>query len=391
MRRIIVGLWLICLLLITGSSVTAQGGCINAASASRTKLGEVQAALAAGDTTGALALIAEIDNLLLSGCGDTTALAGESGAVVNAPNVTGGIVAFVRFTHTAIDIEAIDIYMESQGTMPVITGLKYGAYTDFVTIPAEAQSFVARIAGAAPDTPPLYRISANFTGNTSWIIYSAGVQSEQAFVLKTTSVIRSEYQNKTRLRIINLVRSPEPLGINTLGGVLSGVLDYDVSSDMMVEPGDYTVRAVNRAQAPVSADITLTLQANTTNTLLIVGSDDNTPAVQLLNITSPQEVGRVAFTSQRNEAVSIYYRPANIQLMGLLPANASVNSDAYITIPAGAVTFVAYAAGQGPGASELGSLPMLLRPGRDLLIQVTNEGMEVIQETLTPYGIHSAP
>jgi hypothetical protein len=76
--------------------------------------------------------------------------------------------------------------------------------------------------------------------------------------------------------------------------------------------------------------------------------------------------------------VDIHYRPGEERLIENFAAGET--SD-WVTLEAGAVTFLAYAPGTGPTGTELAGVAIQLRPGYDVTVSVNDTEMVVTEET----------
>ena len=83
---------------------------------------------------------------------------------------------------------------------------------------------------------------------------------------------------------------------------------------------------------------------------------------------SAADVSRVQFANNGRAAIQIFMRPGDVELVQSLAAG---ETSEWITVPSGAVTFVAYAPGTGPGGQELGSWIGTVQPMRDVTVSFT--------------------
>ena len=147
-----------------------------------------------------------------------------------------------------------------------------------------------------------------------------------------------------------------------------------------LHPGSYSLQVSPEGSAATEPQA-FDFEANTTYTLYLIGSPGGDPAVSILNMIAPRNSARVRFVNERSDTVDIHYRPGNDRIAESLASGAT--SD-FTQIAARAITFVAYAPGTGPTGQELAALPIQLRPGRDLTITLTNNGMSVTERVLNP-------
>src|SRR5204863_1009932 len=76
---------------------------------------------------------------------------------------------FVRFAHTAIDVPALDIYVEDGSPAPLVSNLQYGQTTDYFTLPSTTRGFVAREANSSANGKILAHLTRGVKTNQSQI------------------------------------------------------------------------------------------------------------------------------------------------------------------------------------------------------------------------------
>lgn len=307
-----------------------------------------------------------------------------AGHTLTQPTIdpTQGI-AFVRFANTSADVGKIDIFLESMGNTPLVAGLAYGEITDFVLMNTDQQTFIIRSELGAE----LLTKRQSFTTNSSLVMLAIGLQGDGSFRFEPISIVRSEYNDSARVRIVNLVPTAR-LGITATNGTSFGRgLTYIGTQETFPAPGTYDVQIMTADNNPFSDVMTLEFEANISYTILIIsGSDAGVPA-RLVMMQSTPDVTRVRFVSQRADSVALYYRPGNTLLLDNFAPGSTTD---YFTLPSRSTAFIAYAAGTGPGGREQASISAHLRPGRDVTIALNAAGrMEVLEEVLTP--LNAAP
>ena len=309
-----------------------------------------------------------------------TATANHSATITPREINTAQSIAFIRFAHTGIDSGPLDIYYGND-TTPIVAGILYGESTEFLPFNAGDRTFRARRSGSGPDGEVLYRMTWNYLANSSWIVTAAGVTETFAFIVEPISVIRNQYNGKSRVRVVNWVSGAPRLSVTSQSGVnFADRIGWVGVQDKLVDAGEYTLQISTAAGENLGEPMTFTFEAEVTHTLYIVGGKDGEPSVRLMPIVSPQDTTRVRFISTRSDTVDIHYRPTNDRIVQSISGDET--SD-YITLPSGAVTFIAYEPGTGPTGRELASLPLQLRPGRDVDIVLTANTMSVENVILT--------
>jgi hypothetical protein len=318
--------------------------------------------------------------------GDTTppASSTSSGAFsLSLPAVDlGKGTSFVRFVHTSVDAGPVDIYVGAKSEKPVVTNLAFGDYTPLITLTGGQLTLVARHAGAAPSTPELFSLKWNFAPNTSWIVATGGLDSHKGFLLQPISIIRNQYKDQARVRVVNFVWGGERLGLRSEAKTGFGkMLAWIGMDDEMVEAGKHNLQLVSASGKTLADAASFDFAANTTYTLLIIGSEDGSETPRILNIPTEAETTRVRFINQRSAAYQVLVRPGNIEFMPSLAAGATGD---FIALPSGSATFVLYKPGTAPTGQQQGGLVTQLHPGQDVTITVSDTGLAVTDVALTP-------
>ena len=310
----------------------------------------------------------------------TTASSGDYALNQPVLDLNSGI-AFVRFAHTSVDVGTIDIY-RGRDAEPIVAGLDYGEVTELIPIPAGGWLMTARPAGSGTGGTQLYQVNWNYLSNSSWVITAAGIQNEFAFIVEPVSILRNNYDNKARVRIVNVVAGAPRTTVLTMDNVVLGDgLGWFGVRDTLLEPGDYILDANATNGSFLVTPQQFTFEANITYTLLVMGGLNGAP-LQFLTFETPQEISRVRFINSRIDVVDIHYRPGNQLLISTFDPQTETD---WYEFPSGAVTFVAVAPGAGANGREIAALPWQLRPDRDVTIELTQNGMRVIETVLRGY------
>ena len=151
--------------------------------------------------------------------------------------------------------------------------------------------------------------------------------------------------------------------------------------DVMLEPGEYILDAETTNGAKLITPRQFNFEANITYTLMVMGGFNGKP-LEFLAFETSAEISRVRFINNRVDVIDVIYRSGN----DLLVENFEPQTETdWYEFPSGAVTFVATQAGAGAVSMELAALPMQLRPGRDLTIDITESNMQIIDVALRGY------
>jgi hypothetical protein len=375
---------LVSILLVTIMVTPALAQPCDAAGANA-KLEDAKTSLEAGNTESATTLINEAQ-ALLSSCADaatsgagSTETTTSANATINIPEVDPeAAITYIAFAHTSPDVGPIDLYTNDVAE-PIISNLAFGEATELFPFEAGARTFTARAAGSDSGSEALATSQKDYAANSSWIFTAAGLNEKVSFITEPMSVVRNAYNDQARVRIVNFVPDTNIDVVDANGTDFGTGLGWIGMQDMMVDEGSYTLQ-VNANGQPFMEPATFDVAANNTYTLFVIGQPGSDAAVQILPIVIPQETGRMQFISTRGDAVDIHYRPGDERIIENL--GAGVTSD-WVTLEAGAITFIAYAPGTGPTGTELAGVAFQLRPGYDVTISVNDNEMVVTEETFT--------
>jgi hypothetical protein len=294
-------------------------------------------------------------------------------------------VGFVRFAHVAIDVPAIDIY-QIDGLQPLVSKLEYGKFTDFIALPTTSRGYIARTAGSETSTDPLFRLQWGVTANKSELVLAAGSNAQKSFLLEPITLLRSNTQGKARVRVVNAAWGGTPLTLKTNQDVLAQSLAYAAVADADIKPDTYDFDISTDAGQSVGSEKQVMLEADKVYTMVITGSSQGQPPIQLMTVVSDQETTRVKFINQNGAPADIYLKGSDKALATGLGTNATSE---FITIPSGAATFIIRNVGSAATERELGALMTQLRPGRDVIISLVGGNppkLEITEEILTVPG-----
>lgn len=282
-------------------------------------------------------------------------------------------IAFIRFAHTSVDVGAIDFYMNN-GNVLLVSNLVYGDVTEFLPINGGEQSFLTRRHNAGADSEVLYQLSWNFVGNSSWIVSALGLVETFAFTLEPISVLRNEYDEQARIRVVNLMAGAPRVSVTSDSGlVLADGLGWIGIQDSLIPAGSYSLQVSNDAGADES--LSFDFEANFTYTLYVVGQE----TLEVLNIVSQADMTNVRFVNNSHSAVDIHYRPGNARLVENL---ANGGESEWISILSGAYTFISYAPNTGPTGQELAGIAIQLRPQRYMVFELVGAELRLVSESL---------
>ena len=322
-------------------------------------------------------------SILLALC--SLALAALLTLPVGAQTTATDNVGFIRFAHTAVDVPPIDIYGDNN-TTPLVTNLMYGDVTDFIALPVTFSGFVARAAGSAADSQPLFSLQWGVKANESEMITAAGLSSHKAFLLEPLTLVRTNTQGKARVRIFDTVWGGSFLSVGTTQGTAfsSNQKYLNASDDKDVDPGSYDFQVTDSTGKVVATASAVNLEADKIYVMLITGSADGSTPIKLVPVVSDEDMTRVQIINQSGSSIDVYDKGQTQPFAAALGNGAT--SD-FMSLPSGATTFVVRNAGSSSTDRELASLAVQLRPEHETVITVTSSGsalqMAITSDTLT--------
>ncbi|MHB8627727.1 MAG: DUF4397 domain-containing protein [Aggregatilineales bacterium] len=294
-------------------------------------------------------------------------------------------VGFIRFAHTAVDVPPIDVYV-GNNSQPVVTNLKYGDVTDFMALSTTLSDFVARAAGSAADSQPLFSLQWGIKANESELITAAGLNSRKAFLLEPLVLVRNDTKGKARVRILDTVWGGSFLSVGTTQGTTfsSNQKYLNASNDTDVDLGTYDFEVKDNTGKVVATASGVNLEADKVYVMLITGSMDGSTPIKLTPVVSDEDKTRVQIVNQSGNPIDVYVKGQTQPFVSGL--NDGASSD-FTTLPSGAVTFVVRNAGSSATDKEVASLAIQLRPERDTVITVSASGgavqIAITSDTLT--------
>jgi hypothetical protein len=312
----------------------------------------------------------------------STSQTSSSGSfTVNIPAInTDNSIAFVRFSNISVDAGAIDMYQSTDNFL-IVSNLNYGEATDFVPINAGELSFKARRSNTSANSEVLYEMRWNFVSNSSWIVTATGRIETLSFIVEPVSVVRNDYNEKARVRVVNLVGDNPRLTVTSDTGLgLGDGLGAMGIKDTMLEAGTYILQATTDDGANLSEAISFDFEENVTYTLYVIRLDPLEQPLHILNIVSPADTTYVLFQNNTDQAVDIYSRPGNSRLIENLPSG---SESSWFEILSGSIGFITYAPDTGPGGQELAAIAVQLHPQRYVVLDISGNSINSTYESLT--------
>jgi hypothetical protein len=348
-------------------------------------LEDAKTSIGANDSEKALSLIDQA-TALLSTCTATTdasdaapAATSEAGTmdITGLPLDADSSIAFIAFAHASVDAGPVDLY-SADSDQPIVTDLAFGESTELTPVVAGPHTFIARPAGSDQNAEALFTTNSDLAANTTSIVTLVGQQENLSLLAEPVTLVRSDYDGKARVRVVNLSPGATVDVTSSDGNDFGTGLGWIGIQDLMVDGGAYTLQ-VNSGGNALTEPTDFDFPAETTTLLYVIGEPGGQTPVQFLPIVAPQDVTRVRFVNTGSQAVDIFSTDEAV-VEGLA---AGETSD-WIPLGSTAVTFVAFAPGTGPTGTQLSGLPVQLYPGRDLTVTVGSDTMTVTDTGLSP-------
>jgi len=194
-----------------------------------------------------------------------------------------------------------------------------------------------------------------------------GLTSTLSLQIEPINLLRDDIDDDvSRVRLVNFVSGGPALMITSatednFGQGLGWISVFDAD----FTPGPYMLTVTTPDGAALLTDAVVELESDALTTLLLVGSADGTQALRFITFKSPEYVSRVQFVNNSSDAIQIFVRPGDQEIVASLGVGET--SD-WVTVSSGAVTFVTYVPGTGPTGQELGAWIGEVHPLRDLTI-----------------------
>lgn len=210
--------------------------------------------------------VVAILGLALSGCFSSSSSSNRSTAQV--PLDPGAPSANVRVLHASANAPDVDIYIEDTRA---ISELGFSEATGFTQVPARALAVAIRVAGAAPDSEPVFSTTVTPAADASYTLVAYGLlggEGDAAFdLLVIDDMLDTPAAGFARLFVLHAAPTVGPVDIyaapgDTLGDpLIEGFVPRADSGDYLEIPsGTYRIRitpADSQTIAYDSGDITL--------------------------------------------------------------------------------------------------------------------------------------
>lgn len=290
-------------------------------------------------------------------------------------------ITFLRFANLSPDVGTLDYYFAGQDN-PIVTNLAFGDVTELTVLNAGNLGIIARPAGSGVDGEQVGRLDWNFQGNSSWIVASVGLQSEFAFFIEPISIIRNNYDDQARVRVMNFITSKERATVTTDSNIqLANGIGWIGHKDSMITPDQHNLTLTLDDGTVFENIITSEFSAHTTYFVLLIGMNTEQQPIKALMTEDRENTTRVKFVSQRSNAIDVFIMPQSTELVNEMQPDAETE---WIELPSGAITFILFEPDTGPTGQEIAGISRQLRPGRDVTILINDNGLSIQDEAVTP-------
>jgi len=303
---------------------------------------------------------------------------------VQPPEIAeGAVVNFFQVAHTSVDVGLLDLYL-ANAEEPFIRNMAFGDTVDMLAIPADITLFIARYAGAGPSSEALASLEFDFGTNSSWVLLAAGRDQRRSFNLLPVPIPRSPNlysPGQALVRSVSAVNDGSGMNIAIQdGNFIATGMGWLGPRDSLVPSGDYELVAKS-FNDPFGAPTDVSLPAEMTTMLILIGDLDGAPPGQILALSSPPEQARVKIVNLQSEDYTVVFSPTDLRIEAL---DAGQTSE-FVTVRNSSSILLFFPKGANPNqSSTLFTVPQRLRPGRDVVITLRNDGSVDIEETLTP-------
>lgn len=290
-------------------------------------------------------------------------------------------ITFLRFANLSPDVGTLDYYFAGQDN-PIVTTLAFGDVTELTVLNAGNLGVIARPSGSGVDGEQVGRLDWNFQGNSSWMVAAIGLQSEFAFFIEPISIIRNNYDDQARVRVMNFITSKERATVTTDSNIqLANGIGWVGNADSMVAPDLYNLTLTLDDGTVFENIITSEFSINKTYFVLLIGMNTEQQPIKAIMIEDRENTTRVKFVSQRSNAIDVFAMPQATELVNEMQPDAETE---WIELPSGAITFILFEPDTGPTGQEIAGISRQLRPGRDVTILINDNGLAIQGEIVTP-------
>ncbi len=216
-----------------------------------------------------------------------SALLAVAAVVASAPAAgatsrpAGSTTAAIRLAHLSPTTTPMDVYVapfDGKDSI-LLRDIGYGAVSDYVGAVPGSYVFSWRPRGASPQTPAALTMSAVLEAGSAYTVAGLGADDDVRSVLITDD-LTPPARGGARVRFINADESAGAVDLTVSGGApLVRDADFATVTDYAAVPsGPWTLDVVTK-DAPDGAEMSVTLQAGSVNTLLLL--DTESPAGDL--------------------------------------------------------------------------------------------------------------
>lgn len=176
----------------------------------------------------------------------------------------------VRLAHLSPDTPPVDVTLVAVDDPEVrftATGVAYGAVSDYRTLPTGTYTVSMRMAGAAPDSPPVIAATLPAGGGEAFTVAGTGPYAELGLEVLTDDLTMPA-AGQARVRVVNAAAASGAVSVS--GGPLDGlVVPFAGDTGYRTLPaGDHTLRVT--PDGGPEQDVPLAVDANSVHTVFLL-------------------------------------------------------------------------------------------------------------------------
>jgi hypothetical protein len=213
--------------------------------------------------------------------------AGLTGGTAQAADEGSG--GLLRLAHLSPDTPAVDVYVDSVADPDagiVLTGVSYGAVSDYQDVPPGEYTVSMREAGAESSAPPVLSTTVEVTADSARTVAGVGLFADLGLEI-IEDALETPPQGEARVRVLAGAANAETLDVALEDGTdVAAQLQFAQTSDYVDVPAGSTGLQV-AAEGGEPTDLPVALEAGAVYSLVVLDDADGLTVEPVLDAASP--------------------------------------------------------------------------------------------------------
>lgn len=204
----------------------------------------------------------------------TLLVAGGIGTAAAAPDDP----AYVRLAHLSPDTPPVDVYLaavDDPAQRFTATGVDYGSVSDYRALPAGTYTVAMRVAGAAPDSPPVIAATLTAGGGDAFTVAGTGPYAALGLEVLSDDLVAPP-AGQAKVRVVNAAASAPSVSVAADPLPAQDVAFAGSTPYRTVPAGRWPLRVT--PDGGPARDVTLDVPANSVHTVFLVDGPDGVSA-----------------------------------------------------------------------------------------------------------------